>query len=227
MPPGSSLTCIVSPDEESHANHHILPNNVYNQTGQLLNFSDSFSQQQQQLYHDHSHQFSFFDGQRDHAHHTSADRSSLYQQDTAGYDATTAMMMNSSSFNMYGSSTNLKKKETNNAELPPLPPDITSTYFGTSNEPPLLSDVGCDILNGMSFLELSEGGRPSFSGSPSVDPYDNPVISSATANYSGFNTESPGSCDFVHQSFTSLGYDYGYGASDASTTSDLSSLPWF
>ncbi|KAL2553752.1 ethylene-responsive transcription factor LEP-like [Forsythia ovata] len=40
------------------------------------------------------------------------------------------------------------------AELLPLPPDITSSY---SVEPPiLLSELGCGVLNEMSFLELFE-----------------------------------------------------------------------
>lgn len=261
MPPGSSVTCIVSPDEESH--HpipNIVPNDIYNlinpdqlssSNGQLLLFSDSISLQHHDITSPHRHQYHnqqllFFGGH--HGQETSAPSpplnnitasrtssnyhfspgdsgnnidmsSSLFQQNT-----TNAMMMSSSCSHLYGGG-GIKKKEAN-AELPPLPPDITSSCFGTLSEPPLLSDTGRGILNDMSFLELSESHRPCFSGSPSIDHYDDSIIA-GTSNYLGFDASSQGSCsDFVHRSFSSLDYDFG-AHDDSTSANNFSSFGWF
>ncbi|GER55321.1 ethylene-responsive transcription factor [Striga asiatica] len=102
MPPGSSLTSIISPDEQHHQNFSI-----------------------------NSEHFNF---------------GILSNNDQQGFQL---MITN----NNNGNNNNYHEySQQGSAELPPLPPDISCG----SEEPPLLSEVGNDVVNEMRCLELSD-----------------------------------------------------------------------
>ncbi|KAL2559973.1 Ethylene-responsive transcription factor LEP [Forsythia ovata] len=125
MPPGSSVTSIVSPDESHH--HHLSDLFPNSQHVEDINSRDQL----------------FYCGQNDH--------NNMNQFQFPGVTAGEVSNQNSSS-----SLFQHELQVSSTAELPPLPPDITSCYYGGSSEPPVLSEMGHGILNDMRFLELSE-----------------------------------------------------------------------
>ncbi|KAK6139084.1 hypothetical protein DH2020_027180 [Rehmannia glutinosa] len=70
-------------------------------------------------------------------------------------------------------------------ELPPLPPDITSSCY--SGEPPVLSEMGHGVLNDMRYLELSEQ-RLSVDAAPyeAYFGFDDDSMNGARNSFSGF-----------------------------------------
>ncbi|XP_057773913.1 ethylene-responsive transcription factor LEP-like [Salvia miltiorrhiza] len=117
MPPGSSVTSIISPDEQ-RSDFSML-------------FVDGAASDQRQIY------FGQGEGQ------------------CSGFQLTGEAWANSGgSFYGQGGSSQVPAAED---ELPPLPPDITSSCY--SGEPPVLSEMGHGVLNDMRYLELSEQRR--------------------------------------------------------------------
>lgn len=143
MPPGSSVTSIVSPDESQHhlselfANSHVED---INSREQLLYFGQN-------------------------------DQNDMNQFQVQGVGAGEAWNQNNSS-SLFQRELQVSNSTFDTAELPPLPPDITSSYYGGSSEPPVLSEMGHEVLNDMRFLELSEQQQ-------GMD---------RTGDYSGFNS---------------------------------------
>lgn len=129
MPPGSSVTSIVSPDESQQQHHHhqylfaAADLETYNNTpdDHLLYFGNGSS------------------GEGWKWNNQSSSSSSSNVQVTAGSEE-------------WGTNNHLYRKE-DTAELPPLPPDITTSCL---EAPVVLSDTGRGVLNDMTFLELSE-----------------------------------------------------------------------
>ncbi|KAL0364415.1 UNVERIFIED_CONTAM: Ethylene-responsive transcription factor LEP [Sesamum angustifolium] len=136
MPPGSSVTSIISPDETRH------------------DFSMLFADSQ---HSDHStaEQQLFFFGQ-----------SEVNTSPYPGFQLTGDAWKNSNTnanINMYEQQVSTSEYEYRptpsdgsaaSHDLPPLPPDITSSCY--SGEPPVLSEMGHGVLNDMRYLELSE-----------------------------------------------------------------------
>ncbi|KAH6837910.1 Integrase-type DNA-binding superfamily protein [Perilla frutescens var. hirtella] len=143
MPPGSSVTSIISPDETR---------NDFSMLFVDSHSSDHNSGSQQQL----------FFGQ-----------SELNSGQFSGFQLTGDAWNNQSYANSYdqqqvGSSNQFQyRPQPAVAELPPLPPDITSSCY--SGEPPVLSEMGHGVLNDMRYLELSEQRR---SMDAAAAPYD-------------------------------------------------------
>lgn len=145
MPPGSSVTSILSPDESS--NHHL---------SQLLATAEPTAdhhQQQQQLL--------FFGGATTTTNNnTTAGECSFSNNNNNNnnyynyYGLEQAEQVRNCDFNY----NNVYEIENEKSELPPLPPDIRTSCLegGGLREPPMLSDTGRGILNNMSYLELSE-----------------------------------------------------------------------
>ncbi|KAL2519770.1 AP2/ERF domain-containing protein [Abeliophyllum distichum] len=138
MPPGSSVTSIVSPDESQHDLSALFDHSKLSDTSsnQLLFFGQNDLINVSQFP-------SCFQVSEDTWNQSSCsgNNTSLFQEEPLVTTNSTA-----------GAFQPLNTNGT--AELPPLPPDITSSYSG---EPPvLLSELGCGVLNEMSFLELSE-----------------------------------------------------------------------
>ncbi|CAA0816733.1 Ethylene-responsive transcription factor LEP [Striga hermonthica] len=114
MPPGSSLTSIISPDEQHH--HQ--------------NFS--------MLYENNSeHNFNF------------AISSNEYSQQGFQLVMTNNNIGNNNNIVNNNNNYHNEYSQQGSAELPPLPPDISCG----SEEPPLLSEVGNDVVNEMRCLE--------------------------------------------------------------------------
>ncbi|KAK4486810.1 hypothetical protein RD792_006598 [Penstemon davidsonii] len=156
MPPGSSITSIVSPDDESH--HHDFSSSILFAAGDTQQDSSQrlFFGQNDQL--DSSLQFPNVNG--DHAWNQTNSNVGvggfLYPTySTAGGD-----------------------------DLPPLPPDITSSCY--SEEPPVLSETGHGVLNDMRFLELSEQSNAYDMGAAGYLGFDDSTIDSAINRFSGF-----------------------------------------
>ena len=109
MPPGSSVTSIISPDEQHRSDFSMI-------------FAGGGGGNSSEIY------FGAGEGQY------------------SGFQLTGA--------NVYQAGSSHVAEE---AELPPLPPDITSGCY--SGEPPVLSEMGHGVLNEMRGLELSEQRR--------------------------------------------------------------------
>lgn len=147
MPPGSSVTSIISPDETrsdfsmlfagSHqsAHHHVADSNQFffgnpevgagqfHLTGSDWNSSSqSYASADNNYNNNNNDNSNYYDHQQ-----ISGGRESLYRHGEVA------------------------------PELPPLPPDITSSCY--SGEPPVLSEMGHGVLNEMRYLELSEQRR--------------------------------------------------------------------
>ncbi|PIN07542.1 hypothetical protein CDL12_19887 [Handroanthus impetiginosus] len=161
MPPGSSVTSIISPDETRNDFSMLFPDSHHsdhNQADQQLFF---FGQSELntgpfQLTGDHAW---------NQTHNTNANNiSTLYEQPGScsefQYRLATADAAH---------------------ELPPLPPDITSSG-GYLEEPPVLSEMGHGVLNDMRYLELSEQRR----SMDAAVPYD------AGDAYLGFSDSTDG-----------------------------------
>ncbi|KAL1550531.1 ethylene-responsive transcription factor LEP-like [Salvia divinorum] len=119
MPPGSSVTSIISPDEQQRSDFSML----------FVGGGDG-SDQRQIYFGPGEGQYSGFQLTGD------AWANSVYQA---------------------GSSEVQYRPQAAGDELPPLPPDITSSCY--SGEPPVLSEMGHGVLNDMRCLELSEQRR--------------------------------------------------------------------
>ncbi|CAI9756394.1 unnamed protein product [Fraxinus pennsylvanica] len=137
MPPGSSVTSIVSPDESQQDLSALFDHSKLSDTSnnQLLFFGQNDLINVSQFP-------SCFQVSEDTWNQSSCSsyNTSLLQEELQVATNSTAGAFEP----LYADGT---------AELPPLPPDITSSYSG---EPPVLSELGCGVLNEMSFLELSE-----------------------------------------------------------------------
>ncbi|KAI3467825.1 hypothetical protein Pfo_024488 [Paulownia fortunei] len=143
MPPGSSVTSIISPDETRNDFSMLFADSQhsdYNPTDQ-----NQFSFGQSEL---NTSQFPGFQLTGDAWNQTNTNANiSLYEQQV-------------------GSSEYQYRPPPGDAapELPPLPPDITSSCY--SGEPPVLSEMGHGVLNDMRYLELSEQRRSMDAAAP-------------------------------------------------------------
>ncbi|PIN07543.1 hypothetical protein CDL12_19888 [Handroanthus impetiginosus] len=169
MPPGSAVTSIISPDETCNDFSMLFADSQrsdLNSTGQQL-----FSMGPSQL------NTSPFQLTGDLAWHqtynTNANSiSTLYEQQGSCSEFQFRLPL--------GDATD---------ELPPLPPDITSSC-GYLAEPPVLSEMGHGVLNDMRYLELSEQ-RPSMDAAVPYDGGDaylgfGDSIDGARNSFSGF-----------------------------------------
>lgn len=138
MPPGSSVTSILSPDESS--NHHL---------SQLLASAAAAAEPTA----DHHQQLLFFGGATTNNNMTAGECS--FSNNYYSFEQA-EQVRNNCDFNY--NNNNSYETENENSELPPLPPDIRTSCLegGGLREPPMLSDTGRGILNNMSYLELSE-----------------------------------------------------------------------
>ncbi|CAA3000049.1 ethylene-responsive transcription factor LEP-like [Olea europaea var. sylvestris] len=175
MPPGSSVTSIVSPDESQHDLSALFAHSKLSDTStdQLLFFGQNDLINASQF--PSSFQFSEDTWNQSSC---SSNNTSLLQEDLQVTTNSTAGAFQPS----YTDGT---------AELPPLPPDITSSY-SYSGEPPVLSELGCGVLNEMSFLEFSEQQTMAGSG------YD-------MGAYLGSNSQNDAS-DGFRNNFSSYGW---------------------
>ncbi|KAL8038102.1 hypothetical protein ABFX02_11G082300 [Erythranthe guttata] len=139
MPPGSSVTSIISPDETRNDFSMLFADNINNNP----------SENQHQLFFGQSH------------HHNAA--ATQFQ----GFHLTgDAWNINMYEEQQQVSDFQYVRQVSPAPELPPLPPDITSSCY--SGEPPVLSEMGHGVLNEMRYLELSEPRR----SIDSAVPYD-------------------------------------------------------
>ncbi|KAL9151897.1 hypothetical protein ABFS82_11G082000 [Erythranthe guttata] len=140
MPPGSSVTSIISPDETRNDFSMLFADN---------NNNNNPSENQHQLFFGQSH------------HHNAA--ATQFQ----GFQLTgDAWNINMYEEQQQVSDFQYVRQPSPAPELPPLPPDITSSCY--SGEPPVLSEMGHGVLNEMRYLELSEPRR----SIDSAVPYD-------------------------------------------------------
>lgn len=143
MPPGSSVTSIISPDETRNDFSMLFVDSQH---------SDHNSTDQQQ----------FFFGPSEH-------NSSQFPGFQLTGDAWNQSYTNSNTTlyeQQVGTSEFQYRPQPGDAahELPPLPPDITSSCY--SGEPPVLSEMGHGVLNDMRYLELSEQRRSMDAAAP-------------------------------------------------------------
>ncbi|KAG8365776.1 hypothetical protein BUALT_Bualt17G0007000 [Buddleja alternifolia] len=141
MPPGSSVTSIISPDESHHDFSVLFANSQH---------SDHNSSEQNMFYFGQSElnttQFPGFQLTGD-AWNSSTP---LNANMTSPYEQEQQQQQQVSSGDFH-----YRPPQSGAAhELPPLPPDITSSCY--SGEPPVLSEMGHGVLNDMRYLELSE-----------------------------------------------------------------------
>ncbi|GFP83055.1 ethylene-responsive transcription factor lep [Phtheirospermum japonicum] len=166
MPPGSSVTSIISPDEEAGRNDHF---------SMLL---------------DESHQL-YFGQSNPNAQFQLTGGDASWNNSTAVVNNNVNMM----SGGVYGQ----EQAGTSGfqygppppppcgagQELPPLPPDITSSCY-YSGEPPVLSETGHGVLNDMRCLELSEQRLSLDAASPYEAYFSGFDDESARNSFSGF-----------------------------------------
>ncbi|KAG9136790.1 hypothetical protein Leryth_004548 [Lithospermum erythrorhizon] len=156
MPPGSSVTSIISPDElESHQQ---------DLSAILANYNVK------EIDVEGSHQMLFFGQESNNNCNTNVNAASglaTKQEEQFFFPVMNCMVPQNDQMMLHGGGSNgggqgySHHQEfsyfggASSAELPPLPPDITSSYNDT-NELPVLTDVGYGVLNGMQFLEFPE-----------------------------------------------------------------------
>ncbi|KAL3655901.1 hypothetical protein CASFOL_000297 [Castilleja foliolosa] len=138
MPPGSSVTSIISPDEETRDDHHFS-----------MLFDDSPAHHQ--LLFGQTNQNPGFQL-------TGADASWTNEA-----PAVNTSMVSGFQYDHQPPPCGAGQ------ELPPLPPDITTSCY-YSGEPPVLSEMGHGVLNDMRCLELSEQ-RLSLDAAPPYEAY--------------------------------------------------------
>ncbi|KAL3818753.1 hypothetical protein ACJIZ3_004658 [Penstemon smallii] len=142
MPPGSSVTTIISPDECDHHNN-FSSSMLYFPNAQHYNHHQNSTNNQQLMFFGQSNE--------------NNNMSCMYEEQILGGGGGFDYNNNNNNLTFGGGVASV--------DLPPLPPDITS---GCYSEPPVLSETGHGVLNDMRFLELSEQ-RDSMGGAPYDD----------------------------------------------------------